>query len=200
VRVWNSTRSTAEIQRFLSAPLTPTPQFGLVGYYDVSDPSNPQVVHDGSGIDQGGYTLANGMLGTSLAAEATDPTWVTGAQLTCTVAGNFRSGRGGAVLPDTLGSTAQRRAASPAQVAGLAIVPNPAAGHATLLFEQKVTGLLSVSIADVLGRKNLVVIRDEVRPAGPQRIELPLHRLPSGVYTVTVRTASGQKHIRLQVE
>lgn len=200
VRVWNSTRSTAEIQRYLAAPLTPTPQYGLVGYYDVSDWYNLQVVHDGSGIDQYGYTRADGVLGTSQASEATDPAWVTGAQLTCTVSGNFRATRGGPTLPDTLGRAAQRTLVSPAQVGRLAIVPNPAAGRATLLFEQKVTGPLNVRIADVLGRNHRVVVRDEVRPAGPQRIELPLQGLASGVYTVVVRTASGQEHIRLQIE
>ena len=39
VRVWNSSRTDAQIRDNLTAKLTPSPQFGLVAYYDMQDPT-----------------------------------------------------------------------------------------------------------------------------------------------------------------
>ncbi len=84
VRFWNVARTPAQIAASVNANLVP-PQAGLVSYFDMRDPTG-QVLGDisGNGI------LNNGTLGSTAGADVNDPVWLTPAQVTCNVGGNFR--------------------------------------------------------------------------------------------------------------
>jgi hypothetical protein len=68
IQLWNRALTQDEVRHYMyRAPRGDEP--GLVGYWNFNEGSG-QVVHDGSGHG------ADGMLGQSSAADATDPRWV----------------------------------------------------------------------------------------------------------------------------
>lgn len=139
VRVWNIARSSADIAQYKSASLV-TPQAGLVGYYDFSDYTG-QDVNDISQINNNVIAdySPNGYLGTSYSADATDPAQVLGANLTCNIAGNFRTASTRKAPADTTGQAAHHLppnspAAAAKHLSQLTLSPNPASGEAVLHF------------------------------------------------------------------
>lgn len=72
----------------------------------------------------------------------------------------------------------------------LAVVPNPARGHATLAFRLPVPSEVAVALFDPLGRRVRVTAPRRLG-AGAQRIALDLGALPPGVYVARLTTESG---------
>lgn len=129
IRIWNVARTNAQIAASVNANLI-TPQAGLVSYYDMRDPVNSQVLGDISG----NATPNNGRLGNAVGVDNQDPVWLTAAQVTCSVGGNFRTvtrDYDPASDPDSVAMkqvTAADKAITEAIASGKAMVyPNPSA-------------------------------------------------------------------------
>ena len=210
VRVWDSTRSDAEISQYNSAAIA-APQANLVGYFDFRDPMG-QIVSDASLITYGTSSAApNGYLGDTPNVDNSDPTQVLGRDLTCTVAGNFRSLPGpksspaGQSLLDTLGR-AQRRPLVTAQATAarhlsqLTLAPNPASGEATLHFQLRDAGKLEVQLQDLMGQARATALPPTTLEAGAHDVKLPLQKLSPGLYLVIVTSADGREVMRLDVK
>ncbi|HYF31074.1 MAG TPA: LamG-like jellyroll fold domain-containing protein [Chitinophagaceae bacterium] len=134
VRFWNVARTPAQIAASFNANLT-LPAFGLVSYYDMRDP-NGQTLGDVSG----GININNGTLGSNATAEAQDPVWLTPAQVTCNVGGNFRMITGNTQIPYRPDSSGISKQIAPSKhsedklyiAARVSVQPNPAASAFTL--------------------------------------------------------------------
>ena len=81
-------------------------------------------------------------------------------------------------LGDGAATPAER---APDLAAGLRVWPNPAASRATVAYDLVAPGRVRLTVADVLGRE-VAVVDDGARPAGPHRAEVDLAGLPAGVY------------------
>jgi PKD repeat protein len=81
----------------------------------------------------------------------------------------------------------------------LQVVPNPVAGQAQLLYTMPQAGLVSMALLDVLGRE-LETIHQGMVPAGPQRMDLPVAALRSGMYFVRLSSIEGEQVVRFIVE
>ncbi len=82
---------------------------------------------------------------------------------------------------------------------GIDLLPNPAKGHATMVFGSQ-GGQLQLAIFDATGR---TVLRQQLQhqPLGIAKHELQLGQLPAGLYTVQLTDANGQRGVkRLVVE
>ncbi len=69
--------------------------------------------------------------------------------------------------------------------------PNPLASRATIGFELPTAQDVRVTVYDVLGREVAVLV-DGVRQAGPQSVELDASSLPSGMYIYRLSAGSTQ--------
>ena len=116
----------------------------------------------------GPNTLA--VLGGTNAVEPTDPAWQSGTPL--------------AAAPDLV--------AAPQALE--ALYPNPAtpATAVTVRFALLTSAPVTLEVLDALGRPVCKLLRDEVRPAGPQSVLLPTERLAAGLYTCQLTLADGQ--------
>jgi len=202
VRVWNSSRTTGQIQQTLIAKL-PAPQYGLVGYYDMQDASSSQQVSDLSAVDYSGRTLSPGTRGLDASSATDDPSWLTRCELPCTVQGNFRLGtRPLPAAPDTAHISATRRVAAGAEVAttGLTILPNPASQSATLYFTAASGAGVTIRVFSVTGSRALAPQTLSATEAATGRYALPIKSLSSGVYLITVEGPGGTQRTKLQVE
>lgn len=205
LRVWNETRSDAEIRATLAAGLT-APQLNLVGYYDLRD--GAQTIYDGSHAVTAGLNHPNpfGYLGSSTAVEPNDPAWVLGANLTCNVNGNFRPSSTRKMQPDTTGQGSKppfRNVSSSAtakHLSQLTIAPNPASGEATMHFLLRDAGKLEVHIQDLMGQARATALPTTTLAAGTHDVKLPLQKLTPGLYLVIVNSADGREVIRLDVK
>ena len=72
----------------------------------------------------------------------------------------------------------------------VAVFPNPAAATVTVALDLPVAAALGVEIYDLAGRRHLHQ-GATLRPAGPQRWELPVHQLAEGVYTLRILSDQG---------
>ena len=200
VRVWNTTRSDVEIAQYKAATLT-TPQAGLVGYYDMRDPS-AQIVRDESRIFAVSSYTPDGYLGTTPYADGSDPAWIAAKDLTCTVDGNYFTAPS-SPRRDTVRLAAQRlgaaRAAAAQHLGQLTLSPNPASGEAVLHFVLRDAGPVAVSVQDLAGFSRATVPLATTVAAGAHDVRLPLHGLRPGVYAVVVVSADGRQVIRLEV-
>jgi hypothetical protein len=84
------------------------------------------------------------------------------------------------------------------QVLGLSVAPNPTEGAATLSFELKQAGAVTVRVLDVTGRQVAVVTNAARLAAGAQAIQLPAS-LNAGLYVAAVATESGVQSVRFVV-
>ncbi|WP_400191415.1 LamG-like jellyroll fold domain-containing protein [Hymenobacter sp. B81] len=164
VMVWNTARSGAQIQadrQLFQGPLSalPTSTTGLLAYFklaQVSGQTVPNAVVGGPA----------GVLGTSLAAEPSDPRVVN-------------------LLPN---STARGRV--PAAQALQPPFPNPVTESAELRFWLPTAGPVSLRVFDATGR--LVSVLTEGRlPAGDHRPVLRRGPLPAGLYSAVLTTEAG---------
>lgn len=204
MRVWNTARSDAEINQYKAATLA-SPQNGLIGYYDMQGNSG-QYVLNASKIQNGGYATPHGYLGSTDAAEANDPTWVLGANLTCNVDGNFRLAAARKMQPDTTGRGGRQpfrnvqSSSTTKHLSQLTIAPNPASGEATLHVQLRDAGQLEVRIQDMMGVARATALPVTTLTAGAHDVKLPLQKLPPGLYLVIVNSADGREVIRLDVK
>lgn len=212
VRVWNSSRTDDQIRENLTTKLA-APQYGLVLYYDMQDPTGQQV-GDGSAHS---LPLVPGVLGSNATIASDDPTWVSKCGLPGTVRGNFRGTgptttkapkRGGLThtsVADTMGHVAGGLPHGMAKTArqslpSLHVIPNPASGSATLHFVQPAAGPVRVRILDLAGTQRAEALPATSVAAGNHTVALPLRGLPPGLYLVTVEHTGGREFTRLQVE
>jgi hypothetical protein len=84
------------------------------------------------------------------------------------------------------------------QVLGLSVAPNPTEGAATLSFELKQAGAVTVRVLDVTGRQVAVVTNAARLAAGAQAIQLPAS-LNAGLYVAAVTTEAGTQSVRFVV-
>lgn len=210
VRVWNSSRTDDQIRRNVSARLS-APQSGLVAYYDMQDPTGPQI-SDGSAVTASGNALSPGTLGAPGSGNADQPAWLSRCALSCTVQGNMRTAanaaplgehRGGSV-GDTLGDARRQlpALANPSRAMQLlakpSVWPNPAQGTATLRFELTEATAVRVQILDLAGTER-AALPTAKHLAGQQEIILPVRGLPPGFYLVSVESPHGRQLVRLQL-
>ena len=69
--------------------------------------------------------------------------------------------------------------------------PNPVASRATIGFELPTAQDVRVTVYDVLGRE-IAVLAEGVRQAGPQTVEFDVSSLPSGVYIYRLSAGATQ--------
>jgi PKD repeat protein len=81
----------------------------------------------------------------------------------------------------------------------LRVVPNPAKEQARVLFELGTAGPVSIELIDVLGRQ-LQTLYSGSMPVGPQRLDLPVTSLQSGLYFVRLIQGVDAKVVRFIVE
>jgi PKD repeat protein len=81
----------------------------------------------------------------------------------------------------------------------LSVVPNPVRGRAEAVFTLDTSGPVRMELIDVLGRQ-LNTLHDGTMAAGPQRIELPIGGLGSGLYFVRMTQGTDVRVVRFQVE
>lgn len=184
VRIWNVARTNAQIAASVNANLT-TPQTGLVSYYDMRDPVNSQALGDISGNG----VLNNGVLGNAGGVDNQDPVWLTAAQVTCSVGGNFRTitkTYDPANDPDSMDVTqviGADKAARNAITSGKAIVyPNPSA-QAFGLYLPATYRNVQIEIVNAAGA---VVEQRQLRQAEPN-IRFGENLRP-GVYILRIRS------------
>lgn len=79
------------------------------------------------------------------------------------------------------------------------VVPNPAQDQAQLVYSLKSSGPVNVELLDVLGR-SLGVLQEGILPAGPQRLDLPVAQLPSGLYFVRLMQNAERSVLRFVVK
>ena len=209
VRVWNATRTTAQIQQTLTTKLA-APQYGLVGYYDMQAAS--QQVTDLSAVIYSGRTLSPGTLAADNAFGSDDPTWLTRCNLPCTVQGNFRvaaspvatkpNGEHRVILPDTAGQASRRIVVGASRDAAtdLSIVPNPASAAAVLHFNPVVGSAVRGSLLDLAGTERVAAQELTPEQAAAGQYPLPVSKLPPGTCLVLIEGAAGKKFARLQVK
>jgi hypothetical protein len=87
----------------------------------------------------------------------------------------------------------------PAQGTALTVVPNPVRGRAEAVFSLQTTGPVKMELMDVLGRQ-LNVLHNGTMVAGPQRMELPVGNLGSGLYFVRMTQGTDIRVVRFQME
>lgn len=79
--------------------------------------------------------------------------------------------------------------------------PNPAElGAATATFTLPQAGPVSLRILDEKGRLVRVVLSQQVQPAGPRQVPLPLQGLPTGLYLVQLEAAGGTRTGKLLIQ
>ncbi|WP_262908586.1 T9SS type A sorting domain-containing protein [Hymenobacter translucens] len=83
-------------------------------------------------------------------------------------------------------------------VLALSVAPNPTEGSATLSFELKQAGVVSVRVLDVTGREVAVVRQEQRLGAGAQRLELPA-TLKAGLYLASVTADGSTRAVRFAV-
>ena len=72
-----------------------------------------------------------------------------------------------------------------------AVSPNPVSRVASVSYGLGAPGAVRLSVRDVLGREVAVLVDDD-RPAGPAEAQFDASRLAAGVYVVVLQTPSGQ--------
>jgi hypothetical protein len=85
-------------------------------------------------------------------------------------------------------------AAPSSGASSFALYPNPTAGRAQVQFSVETAGPVRLAVYDVLGREVLVVA-DGARGAGPHRLALDIRAQPPGIYVVRLETA-GETRMR----
>ncbi|WP_046245718.1 DUF4961 domain-containing protein [Hymenobacter terrenus] len=91
------------------------------------------------------------------------------------------------------------RATELANVFHLSAAPNPARGTTTVQYQLPATGLVQLTVRNVLGQR--VLDQPTTREAaGTHSRELPLGKLAPGIYIVQLRADSRQQTLRLVVE
>jgi PKD repeat protein len=81
----------------------------------------------------------------------------------------------------------------------LRVVPNPAKGEAQVLFNVSSADPISVELVDVLGR-SLGILYEGRSAQGPQRVDLPVPELRSGMYFVRLLSGQDTRVVRFVVE
>ncbi|HRD54068.1 MAG TPA: M43 family zinc metalloprotease, partial [Flavobacteriales bacterium] len=82
---------------------------------------------------------------------------------------------------------------------GLAVIPNPAKDQATAVVQQSRAGALTLEVIDMTGRIAMSRALGQ-RPAGEQRIDLPLSGLSPGAYFVRAKAGDDVRTIRFIVQ
>lgn len=77
----------------------------------------------------------------------------------------------------------------------LSAAPNPATDRVRLNFEAPEAGNAQVLVSDLLGRP--VLAQEMSLPQGPNQVEINLHNLPAGAYTVRVQTRGGGAAVKV---
>ena len=200
LRVWNQWRSGEQIkQAFTQRPAAP--QNGLVASYDMQDAAGLQSLSDLSGVGQTGRNAVPGVLGASSGAGLDDPTWVSNCAVACTVQGNFRTGPLTWTAPDSAATRPARPPKpEPKAINALTVSPNPATSTATLHFDLLRAGNVRVWVQDLLGTERALVLKETALAAGTQHLQLPIQKLPAGLYLVVVQSRGAREHIRLEVQ
>jgi hypothetical protein len=131
---------------------------------------------EGSGqtVIDDSFTASLGTLGASTDAGDDDPAW--------DAAGSVATDGGAPGLATALAPTA----------------PNPTGGAATVRFTLAQAGPVRVAVYDVLGREVAVLV-DADRPAGPHAVRLDASRLAAGTYVVRLVAADAVVARRLTV-
>lgn len=94
--------------------------------------------------------------------------------------------------------TVAGEAAPGASAPTLTVGPNPAAASATVRYTLAAPGAVRLTLTDVLGRE-VAVLADGERPAGPHEASFDAGRLAPGVYVVRLTAASGPVTRRVTV-
>ena len=76
-----------------------------------------------------------------------------------------------------------------ASALAVSVAPNPARGRTALAVEVPEAGAVRVAVYDALGRE-VAVLADGARPAGPLALGLDAARLPAGVYVARVQAGA----------
>lgn len=77
------------------------------------------------------------------------------------------------------------------------IYPNPANEYTTLEYEAKGSGKAEVWVTDINGRRLMQV--QQVTTNGINRLQVPTHHLPAGLYIINVLTGEAKHSLKLQV-
>lgn len=77
------------------------------------------------------------------------------------------------------------------------IYPNPANEYTTLEFEAGTSGKAEIWVTDINGRKLMQMQQATVN--GINRLQIPTHNLPSGLYIINVLTEEAKHALKLQV-
>ena len=81
----------------------------------------------------------------------------------------------------------------------LVIVPNPAQDNAQVLIEMPTSERVALDLVDITGR-TLLELHNGILASGPQRIELPISTLRSGVYIVRMQHGDRSEMVRFVVK
>ena len=87
----------------------------------------------------------------------------------------------------------------PGDATALLVVPNPAVGQAQAVFELARRGQVRLEMLDVLGRQ-VALLHDGDMPAGPQRLDLPVAGLQSGMYLLRLQQQGSSRTVRFTVK
>jgi len=178
VRIWNTALTDTQILNNVGINLSQ--QTGLVGYYDMKDGS--QTLTDLSSSVS--TTQNNGVLGTTSSAETTDPAWLTTAQVTCNVKGNFRLNFDSSFTPDSTAMLTEHA------IDEIKVYPNPSSGgfyvkmnsEKNLSFKiSTATGVTVSSKSDLISNKTYLVGTE----------------LSPGVYLLTIEGPYKKKVVKL---
>ena len=103
-----------------------------------------------------------------------------------------------ATIRSVLGSLATPTEPGPAAVLGLRAYPNPARSAATVAADLARSGAVRLAVVDVLGREVAVLV-EGVRPAGPLRAAWPVAGLAPGAYVVVLDADGARQTVRVTV-
>jgi hypothetical protein len=87
----------------------------------------------------------------------------------------------------------------PGGMDGLQVLPNPVSGPAQAVYGLAEAGPVRIELLDVLGR-GLGVVHEGWSAAGPQRIDLPVEGLRSGIYLLRLQHQGRNQVVRFVVE
>ena len=103
-----------------------------------------------------------------------------------------------ATIRAVLSSLATPTEPGPAAVVGLRAYPNPARSTATVAADLARPGAVRLAVVDVLGR-DVAVLVEGVRPAGPLRAAWPTAGLAPGAYVVVLDAGGARQTVRVTV-
>lgn len=180
IRVWNTPLTNEQIS--LNAGNNLSPQEGLVGYYDLNDGPENQVLTDLSSIIP--TSQNNGFLGNSLLADGFDPAWLMSSQITCSFEGNFRTRDS---EDDDNGAAPDSTRHAPEITQQMQTYPSPADEFLTVSIPPD---LMPGAVLNMIDRYGVEVRNTDIQ-AGEEFKTLHTGDLAAGVYIVQIESIPG---------